>query len=51
MISVYDISVLEDRDNTVISGIDDPLMRNPSKDFPFGTVDNSSVEAYFRRQV
>ncbi|XP_065058680.1 glutamate receptor ionotropic, NMDA 1-like [Rhopilema esculentum] len=40
-----------DRPKPVVSGIDDPNLRNPSDSFPFATVNGSSVEAYFKRQV
>ncbi|KAL9984222.1 hypothetical protein ACROYT_G006495 [Oculina patagonica] len=40
-----------DRPKAVVSGIDDPNLRNPSENFPYATVANSSVDAYFRRQV
>lgn len=40
-----------DRPKAVVSGIDDPNLRNPSGDFKYATVANSSVDAYFRRQV
>lgn len=40
-----------DRPKAVVSGIDDPNLRNPSEDFKYATVANSSVDAYFRRQV
>lgn len=40
-----------DRPKAVVSGIDDPNLRNPSKEFKYATVANSSVDAYFRRQV
>ncbi|EDO35545.1 predicted protein [Nematostella vectensis] len=40
-----------DRPKAVVSGIDDPNLRNPSKQFIYATVANSSVDAYFRRQV
>ncbi|XP_031557000.1 glutamate receptor ionotropic, NMDA 1-like [Actinia tenebrosa] len=40
-----------DRPKAVVSGIDDPNLRNPSDQFTYATVANSSVDAYFRRQV
>ncbi|XP_046844011.1 glutamate receptor ionotropic, NMDA 1-like [Xenia sp. Carnegie-2017] len=39
-----------DRPMSVVSGIDDPQLRNPTSHFKYGTVANSSVESYFRRQ-
>ncbi|XP_057314813.1 glutamate receptor ionotropic, NMDA 1-like [Hydractinia symbiolongicarpus] len=40
-----------DRPKPVVSGVDDPSLRNPSDGFKYATVANSSVDAYFRRQV
>jgi len=40
-----------DRPQPVVSGIDDPNLRNPSDSFPFATGSGSSTEAYFKRQV
>lgn len=40
-----------DRPKAVVSGIEDPNLRNPSVNFKYATVANSSVDAYFRRQV
>jgi len=41
-----------DRPKPVATGIDDPKLRNPDMDsFKYATVTNSSVDAYFRRQV
>nr|XP_047142414.1 glutamate receptor ionotropic, NMDA 1 [Hydra vulgaris] len=40
-----------DKPKNKIEGINDPVLRNPSSSFKYGTVKDSSVEAYFRRQV
>ncbi|XP_028412398.1 glutamate receptor ionotropic, NMDA 1-like isoform X2 [Dendronephthya gigantea] len=40
-----------DRPKAVVSGIDDPHLRNPTSSFTYATVANSSVDDYFRRQV
>ncbi|XP_077864841.1 glutamate receptor ionotropic, NMDA 1-like [Saccoglossus kowalevskii] len=40
-----------DRPEASITGINDPRLRNPSKEFTYATVKGSSVEQYFRRQV
>lgn len=40
-----------DRPEASISGIDDPRLRNPQKDFTFATVRGSSVDMYFKSQV
>ncbi|RUS90768.1 hypothetical protein EGW08_001479, partial [Elysia chlorotica] len=40
-----------DRPEALISGIDDPRLRNPNKKFKYATVKGSAVEMYFKRQV
>eukprot|EP00111_Clytia_hemisphaerica_P019907 TCONS_00058710-protein len=40
-----------DRPKPVVTGVDDPNLRNPSDLFKYATVAKSSVDAYFRRQV
>nr|QQY02514.1 glutamate receptor ionotropic, NMDA 1 [Cryptocotyle lingua] len=40
-----------DRPESSISGIDDMRLRNPQKDFTFGTVRGSAVDMYFKRQM
>uniref|UniRef100_Q0VIP5 Glutamate [NMDA] receptor subunit 1 n=1 Tax=Lymnaea stagnalis TaxID=6523 RepID=Q0VIP5_LYMST len=40
-----------DRPEALISGIDDPRLRNPNEKFKYATVKGSAVEMYFKRQV
>ncbi|XP_025097580.1 glutamate receptor ionotropic, NMDA 1-like isoform X3 [Pomacea canaliculata] len=40
-----------DRPEALISGIDDPRLRNPTENFRYATVKGSAVEMYFKRQV
>nr|XP_032835450.1 glutamate receptor ionotropic, NMDA 1 isoform X2 [Petromyzon marinus] len=40
-----------DRPEALITGINDPRLRNPSDKFIYATVKQSSVDIYFRRQV
>ncbi|NP_001191411.1 NMDA-type glutamate receptor precursor [Aplysia californica] len=40
-----------DRPEALISGIDDPRLRNPNKKFKYATVKGSATEMYFKRQV
>ncbi|KAK3773341.1 hypothetical protein RRG08_023223 [Elysia crispata] len=40
-----------DRPEALISGIDDPRLRNPNDKFKYATVKGSAVEMYFKRQV
>ncbi|GFO03635.1 nmda-like glutamate receptor protein [Plakobranchus ocellatus] len=40
-----------DRPAALISGIDDPRLRNPNDQFKYATVKDSAVEMYFKRQV
>ncbi|GFR57694.1 glutamate receptor 1 [Elysia marginata] len=40
-----------DRPEALISGIDDPRLRNPNDHFKYATVKGSAVEMYFKRQV
>ncbi|KAK3773337.1 hypothetical protein RRG08_023220 [Elysia crispata] len=40
-----------DRPEALISGIDDPRLRNPNKKVKYATVKGSAVEMYFKRQV
>ncbi|BFZ09236.1 hypothetical protein BsWGS_12275 [Bradybaena similaris] len=40
-----------DRPEALISGIDDPRLRNPNEKFKYATVKGSAAEMYFKRKV